>query len=97
MPLNFHIDEKKLVFVGQICRLAADHVLRSILCYRLASYYGPFAHNRPQLGFIPSITQLLKKYSLEYLMFNFMQSGQFPPKKCLEKVSLSGCTGSSRT
>ena len=65
MPLNFHIDERKLVFVGQICRLAADQVLRSIFCYRLASYYGPFAHNRPQLGFIPSITQLLRKYSLE--------------------------------
>jgi len=63
MPLIFHIDERKLVFVGQISRLAADHVL--ILCYRLASYYGPLAHNRPQLGFIPSIIQLLRKYSLE--------------------------------
>ena len=35
MSLIFHIDERKLVFVGQICRLAADHVLRSIFCYRL--------------------------------------------------------------
>ena len=68
------------MFVGQICRLAADLVLRSILCYILASYYGPFTHNRPQLGFIPSITQLLRKYSLEYVMFRSMQSGQFLAK-----------------
>ena len=92
MPLIFQIDERKLVFVGQICRLAADHVLRSIFYCILASYHGPFAHNRPQLGFIQSITQLLRKYSLEYMMFDFMQSGQFPAKN-----ALSGCTGSSRT
>ena len=83
MPLIFHTDERKLVFVGQICRLAADHVLRSIFCYRLASHYGPFAHNRPQLGFTPLITQLLRKYSL---MFNFMQSGQFPAKNAWTKL-----------
>ena len=55
-------------------------ILRPIFCYRLASYYGPFTHNRPQLGFIPSITQLLRKYSLEYVMFHCMHSGQFLAK-----------------
>ena len=93
MPPNFHIDERKLVFVGQICCLAADHVLRSIFCYGLVSYYGPFAHNCPQLGFIPSITQLLRKYSLEYFIFNFMQSGQFPPKNAWKKLVCQAVRG----
>ena len=88
MPLIFQMEERKIVFVGQIFRLAADHLSSSLLCYRLASNYGLFAHDRHQKGVIPSISH----YSLTYLMFNRMQSGHFATKYSLDKVGLSGWT-----
>ena len=75
--IEYDIDLKKLTFFGQLCRLTTNHISYKIFTERLISYSGRGSF---QMGFVPEIDRLLKKYSLSSYLTTYIESGIFPSK-----------------
>ena len=69
--IELEIDYRKMVFLGQLCRLPSDCALKQIFMYRLSHY----TKNRHlQRGFI---YRILGKYSLIHSLEQFIVTGNF--------------------
>ena len=88
----FQIEQRKLFFMGKLCCLSSLHVSRSIFLYRIVAFYHD-TRNIPHYGFVPEIVRLLRKYSLEMNLLDFMQTGlsrHKHPWKTLVRNVISG-------
>ena len=76
-PIMAEIDKKKLIFFGQLCRLSPEVIHNQILNHRL---FSVFQTPGPKYGFVPDILRILDKYSLSYVLDEYMQTGRFMTK-----------------
>ena len=68
IPIEQEIDKKKLIFLGQLCRLPTKFLSKQIFVNRLFAY----ENNMYQMkGFIPDIHIICKKYSILYYLDTF--------------------------
>ena len=76
-PIEYEIEKRKLIFLGQLCSHSVDHYSRDIFYYRLLQFV-----NNPenQKGFFNDINRILRKYSLFSNIQTFVLSGNFPTK-----------------
>ena len=58
--IETEIDYRKLIFVGQLCRLTGDHRVKTVFHHRLIHYSE---NDR----FFPDIYRILTKYALTHL------------------------------
>ena len=76
-PIISEIDRKKIIFLGQLCRLPPGAIHKQLFNHRLFSVLHA---SGVQYGFIPDILRILDKYSLSYVLDEYIQSGQFMSK-----------------
>ena len=76
-PLESEIDYRKLVFLGQLCRLSSNHRIKQIFHHRLIHYNESPAK---KLGFFPDIYRILNKYALTQFLSSYLENGLFLSK-----------------
>ena len=92
--LKYVIHKRKLTLFGQLCRLDTFYAAKRLFLYRITSQ---FLFEDITCGFIPDLFQLLKDYDLDYVLNDFMNSGQFITKyswKRLVSSKLKSCADS---
>ena len=92
--LKYVIHKRKLTLFGQLCRLDTFYAAKRLFLYRITSQ---FLFEDITCGFIPDLFQLLKDYDLDYVLNDFMNSGQFITKyswKRLVSSKLKTCADS---
>lgn len=82
-PIESEIDYKKLVFLGQLCRLPGAHRVKEIFIHRLVHFNESPAK---KLGFLPDIYRILNKYSITHILDEYKQTGSFPNKLSWKKL-----------
>ena len=75
--LNYVIHKRKLTLFGQLCRLDTFYAAKRFFLYRITSQ---FLFEDITCGFISDLFKLLKDYDLNYVLNDFMNSGQFITK-----------------
>lgn len=76
-PIANEIDYKKLIFFQQLCSDSVACVTKEMFIYRLVNF---IENPKFKIGFIPDIFKILNKYSLKYILDNFLETGTFMPK-----------------
>jgi hypothetical protein len=74
------IHQRKLCFLGALCNLRRDCVVKRLFLTRL--YESDFLNPLCKQGFIPDIWCLVSTYKLQDVLHNFMYSQSFPSKDC---------------
>jgi hypothetical protein len=74
--LESSIHQRKLVFLGALCNLKRNCVVKQVFLMRLFS--SDFITPLTKQGFIPDIWRLLRMYDLEDILSNYMLTGTFP-------------------
>ncbi|CAC5418638.1 unnamed protein product [Mytilus coruscus] len=75
--IESYVDEKKLLFLGQICNLPCESVSFRILIRRVNDFkYNDGSHSN--LGFTVDIMYILQKYDLSTYFDDFCETGLFP-------------------
>ena len=77
-PIEFDIDYRKLLFLGQLCRLFTGHFCKQLFNYRLVTFYK--YKSCTQQGFVSDIVDVLRKYDIEYYLTEYMSNTSFPTK-----------------
>jgi hypothetical protein len=72
------IHQRKLGFLGALCNLRRDCVVKRLFLTRL--FESDLLKPLCKQGFIPDIWCLLKTYKLENVLYNFMHCQSFPSK-----------------
>ena len=68
---------KKLLYIGNICRLDNQLLPRRIFVTRLLMFN---ANGQNQIGLIPEFLRILNKYNLTQHINNFVDTGEFVGK-----------------
>lgn len=77
--IEAYIDTKKLLFLGNLCRLSPNTLPKRIFITRLYMFLvGSNSYN--QTGFIPDISRILVKYNLFHYLSDFLKTGLFTSK-----------------
>ena len=79
-----YIDRQKLLFLGQLLNLSPKYLPRHLLVTRILEY--KYSCNPTNLGFVPDIFRLLKKYGLISYISNFLVSYNFVKSHVWKKV-----------
>ena len=66
VPLSNIIEYRKLVYLGQLCRLYSKYVAKTAFNLRLIRFLN---YDKQTRGYIPEIYSLLSKYSLTFVVF----------------------------
>jgi hypothetical protein len=74
-----YIDRRKLLFLGRLCRLDNDILVKKMFLNRL--HQCLMGCTAKSLGFIPDIVGILKKYNLTGILDHYVTDGQWPDKK----------------
>lgn len=82
-PVITDIDYKKLIFLGQLCTLSVSCITKELFTHRLINYVE---NPRRKVGFMPDILRILDKYSLRYVLENFIDTGIFMTKHVWKKL-----------
>jgi hypothetical protein len=88
--LRSEIESQKLSFLGNICNMPDNLLVKKIFNARLSVYIC--RTDDRQLGFIPDIVTTLMKYGLSRFIIQYVQTGCFPSKqnwKSLYKCSIT--------
>lgn len=72
--IEYEIDYRKLIFLGQLCCLPSEYRAKEIFLHRLINFNSKVSL---QQGFIPDIYRILGKYSLTETVYSFVNSGLF--------------------
>lgn len=80
-PIQVLIDKRKLLMLGQLCRLPCEYMAKQLFVNRLISYHGSGQH-----GFIPDIYQILAKYNLRPTFDEYVTNGNFPSKQSWKRL-----------
>ncbi|MCG8077812.1 MAG: hypothetical protein JAY75_16450 [Candidatus Thiodiazotropha taylori] len=83
LPIEVEIELKKLILFGQLCRLNSNFWARTLFLNRLTTYKIAPAK---QMGFIPDIDRLLRKYQLGHILEKYLQDGIFPSKYSWKRI-----------
>ena len=75
LPLKCIIDQRKLIFLGQLCRLHCINAIRRVFLFRLS--YSKL-YPTVMLGFFPDIWEILRDYDLTHYLLEFIHKGIFP-------------------
>lgn len=76
--IDGHVDKRKLLFLGNLCRAKSTSLHKRIFSYRLFSFI--YSSAKTGLGFIPDIYRLLLKYDLLHWINEYVRNQQFPSK-----------------
>lgn len=71
------IDQRKLLFLGQLCRLSNLYLAKQVFNNRLVRFIN---YDNQYNGFVPDIYRILQKYNLCYVLLSYIDSGLFPSK-----------------
>ena len=82
-PIEAEIDYKKLIFLGQLCRLPGGYRAKEIFTHRLIHFNESPAK---KLGFFPDIFRILNKYSVSQVLNEYIQTGVFPNKVAWKNI-----------
>ena len=83
LPIEAEIDRRKLVFLGQLCNLRNDNIIKEIFVNRL-TYYLNFTSKAT--GFVPDIYRICKKYNLLFALDSYVSHGNFPCKATWKRI-----------
>ena len=75
VPLLNIIEYRKLVFLGQLCRLPGKYLAKNVFNLRLIRFFN---YDKQTRGFVPEIYKLLSKYGLTFVLSMYVRSGAFP-------------------
>ena len=81
--LETEIDYRKLVFLGQLCRLTSEHRVKQVFLHGLIHYNESPAKI---LGFFPDIYRILSKYALTPHLIEYIGNGTFLSKYAWKKT-----------
>ena len=81
--LETEIDYRKLIFLGQLCRLTGDHRVKTVFLHRLIHYNETPAK---MIGFFPDIYRILTKYALTRFISDYIENGSFLSKYSWKKL-----------
>ena len=74
-PIMNYIDKRKLLLLGQLCRLDVKFTIKQVFINRLMSCR---TFPKTATGFIPDILSVLNRYNLKHVVETFTQTGIFP-------------------
>ena len=83
ISLESYIDTRKLLFIGNLCRLDERLLPRKILLTRLIMF---FTNGVNQIGLIPDIVRVFNKYGLIEHLLNFVENGHFSQKMAWKRI-----------
>ena len=83
LPIEAEIDKRKLVFLGQLCRIENDNVVKKLFNYRLCYYFNNCSKVS---GFIPDIHRICGKYGLAEVLEKYYRTGVFPAKSVWKRT-----------
>ena len=83
--LESMIDQRKLTFLGIMCRLVNNSSAKYLFMYRL-SYAMNFLNNN-MTGFFPDIIRILHKYNLFEYIKNYANGAVFPSKHLWKQLT----------
>ena len=75
-PIEAEIDKRKLLFLGQLCRLEGNCAVKQLFVLRLCAFVNGLSFT----GFLPDVVNLLHKYNLYYVLQSYLNTGVFPSK-----------------
>ena len=81
--LETEIDYRKLIFLGQLCRLTGDNRVKTVFHHRLIHYTETPAK---MIGFFPDIYRILTKYALTRFISDYIENGSFLSKYSWKKL-----------
>ena len=83
LPIEAEINKRKLIFLGQLCRLNPKFHAKRVFVNRLFDF-----KNNPNKvkGFVSDIDIICKKYEIGTYLDNFMESCHFPSKLLWKKI-----------
>ena len=73
-PIEVEKGRRKLISFEQLCNLPSHLRVKELFLHRMINY---FDNPGRQVGFIPDIHRILEKYSLSYVMQEFIENGIF--------------------
>jgi hypothetical protein len=82
--IETHVELKKLIFLGRLCRLNHDILAKRVFLERL--YQVMYSHKQYNTGFLPDVTRILEKYSLIDHIREFVNTQRFPSKVQWENI-----------
>ena len=77
-PLMSYIDKRKLGFLQKLCTMPTNLLSRKIFNLRLNLFMLKGLKN--QIGFIPDIIAIVKKYNLTQYISRYLEQSVFPSK-----------------
>lgn len=83
IPIEAEIDKRKLIFLGQLCRLNNNSIVKRLFNYRLCYYFNFCSKVR---GFIPDIHRICGKYGVGDVLLKYCRTGEFPSKFVWKRV-----------
>jgi exonuclease III len=75
-PLESYIHKRKLTFLGALCNLKRDCVVKRLFLMRL--FESDFCTPQAMGGFIPDVWNILRAYGLDDTLRNFISTKVFP-------------------
>ncbi|MEW8547065.1 MAG: hypothetical protein AB2693_26415, partial [Candidatus Thiodiazotropha sp.] len=78
LPLMSYVEQKKLSFLHNLCTMPPNMLSRQVFDLRLNLF--TLRGNKNQLGFIPDIWKVLKKYDLDDYLHRYLATAMFPSK-----------------
>ena len=85
LPIETVIDQRKLVFLGQLCRLPNTNLAKLVFNQKLIRFLN---YDSQMNGFIPDMYRILQKYGLCEVIYTYVKTGLFPAK-CAWKSTLN--------
>ena len=83
MPIEQYIDKRKLILLGQMCRLRSDIRIKHMFALRLVSF---MQSPRNKLGFFPDIYRVLGKYGLTNVLTEYLENATFPSANSWKRI-----------
>ena len=78
-PITSEINKRKLLFLQKLCNMSEDYLSKQIFLRRLFQFQNR-NNTVVQLGFIPDIYIILKRYNLNMYIDQYINSATFPSK-----------------
>ena len=82
LPIEYEIDKRKLMLIGQLCRLDTVCAIKNMFLYKLCSY----TLGNVVSGLLPEFDRILNKYGLRSVLTQYMSDGSFPSKDAWKKM-----------
>ena len=83
LPIEAEINKRKLIFLGQLCRLDPKFHAKRVFVNRIYD----FKNNPSKVeGFVADIHTICKKYDIGMYLDNFIESSHFPSKTVWKKI-----------